>query len=263
MNKIIEKEKIDVSIFPEETRDLIQKVVCKAMDIFNKDLVAIYAMGSLGYGGYVTGWSDLDIDIIVNCSSQDDSITKYNLGKKLQNELITEEYDRLDIRTYNHNMLNLCNTPSEFGERSRAIMLIDSAKLIYGKDIRDEVNRPSRIELGKESLKLINWMLNKDDEWWINRDIDDVAAFLALPARFIYSVDTGKVAGKKLAFEYIFSNYVDKIPKDTYLWVVWAYSKRISEVIPEIKMNTEDAVYGMKLFFREAKEYIEKEVKII
>ncbi|GMQ55726.1 hypothetical protein AN1V17_01180 [Vallitalea sediminicola] len=260
---LIKKEKLqsETSRFPTETRELIQKVIKKAVETFKEDLIAIYAMGSLGYGGYVNGWSDLDIDIIVECSSKKDSQDKYKIGKIMQNELISEEYDRLDVRTYNHKMLNDCNTPSEFGERSRASMLVDSSKLIYGKDIRNEVNRPTNIQLGKESLDLIKWMLGQDDEWWDNRDIDDVAAFLALPARFIYSIDTGKVAGKKLAFEYIFENHQDKIPKDTYLWLMWAYCKRVSEKIPQIRMSAKDASSSIKLFLEEARKYIEKEVE--
>lgn len=254
------KFNIETSLFPEETRNLIQKVIERSIEVFKEDLISIYAMGSLGYGGYINGWSDLDIDVIVKCSSKEDSIEKYKIGKNLQNELITKEFDRLDIRTYNHEMLNNCNTPSEFGERSRATMLIDSAKLIYGRDIRNEVVRPTNIQLGKESLDLIGWMLNQNDKWWESRDIDDIAAFLALPPRFIYSIDTGKVAGKRLAFEYLFENHKDKIPEETYLWLMWAYSKRLFEKIPKINKTSVEASTSIKKFLQEAKNYIEKEL---
>lgn len=247
---------VEYNIFPNESIVVIDEVVDCALGIFGGDLISIYGMGSLGYGGYVPGWSDWDIDIIVQTTSEQDAIEKYKLGKKIEENLINKGYTRLDIRAYSYQDLNNNKTPSSFGQKSRALMLIDSAKLIYGDDVKQKIERPSKEEMIDESIELIEWMLNQEDDWWKNRPLDDLAAFIALPARFIYSADTGKVAGKKLALEYLLENHKELITQDAYLWVVWAYAKRVTHILADSNITMMSAINAIKELLNNAMNYL-------
>lgn len=256
LNKICE---VKNTIFPDESLDVISKVIIEAKDKFKSDLKSIYGMGSLGYGGYIDGWSDWDIDIILDTDGEEDSLNKYYVGKEIEKQLISNGYDRLDIRVYSVDDLNKRRTPLTFGQVSRAIMLIDSANLIYGEDIRVNINRPSKKEILDESIDLINWLLKKDEQWWQSRPLDDLAAFMTLPARFVTTVDQGEVVGKKEALEYLLTKREDLISPESYLWILWAYCKRLSINLSNVNFDKSELVKAIKKQIKEVLDYLLKE----
>ena len=148
-------------------------------------------------------------------------------GKKIEKEIQKNGYERIDIRTYNHIHLNQRKTILSFGQCSRAVMLIDSSRLIYGTDISNQVVRPSIQEMNKEAWSLCKTFFDKSEEYWEVLPWDDAAAFYALIARFIYSSKTGKVGGKKVAIEYFLENSMQIFPEECRSWFIWAYALRI------------------------------------
>ena len=217
---------VELSIFPQEGAVVIHRVVEEAKKVFGTKLIAIYGMGSLGYGGYVNGWSDLDIDIIVDCSYEEARELFYK-GKEIEKEIQKDGYDRIDIRTYNHIHLNERKTILSFGQCCRAVMLIDSSKLIYGTDISGQIIRPEIKEMNQEALGLCRIFFEKNEEYWDTLPWDDIAAFYALIARFIYTSKTGEVAGKRVAIEYLIENQIETFPEESRMWFVWAYALRL------------------------------------
>ena len=129
-------QELNYSIFPLEGAKYLDYLVERANEEFKDKILAIYGMGSLGYGGYVEGWSDFDIDIIVDNIGYDEREKYFKIGKEIEKEIVKKGFERIDIRTYSLTHLNERKTISPYGECSRASMLRDSAKLIYGKDIR-------------------------------------------------------------------------------------------------------------------------------
>ena len=219
-------QKMNYSILPLEGAKYIDYLVKRANEEFKDKLLAIYGMGSLGYGGYVEGWSDFDIDIIVDNIEYDEAETYLKIGKTIEKEIVELGFERIDIRVYSLTHLNERKTIAPYGECCRASMIIDSAKLIFGKDIRDKVMDRSIREFNIDSIKLSDRMSKRTKEDWEATPWDDIAAFFALNARFLYSKDFGKVAGKKLALEYFIDNYSSEYSENVLMWTVWALSCR-------------------------------------
>lgn len=255
--------KVKFSQFPEDGRGVIDYVVKRAKETFGDNLIAIYGMGSLGYGGYVDGWSDFDIDIIIN-TSYENARDMFYLGKQIEKEIQNKGFDRIDIRTYNHLQLNERKTILSFGQCSRAVMLIDSAKLIYGTDISEEVVRPDIREMNEEASSLCKTFFEKDENYWIDLPWDDCAAFYALIARFMYSSKTGKVAGKKQAIEYFVENHLGDFPDECKPWFVWAYALRLDPFAKNKLLQEsvkQQIVQALRTAFTVVDGLLEKEIR--
>ena len=221
-------QELNYSIFPLEGAKYLDYLVERANEEFKDKILAIYGMGSLGYGGYVEGWSDFDIDIIVDNIGYDEREKYFKIGKEIEKEIVKKGFERIDIRTYSLTHLNERKTISPYGECSRASMLRDSAKLIYGKDIRDKVLDRTIKDFNTDSIKLSDNMSKRTKEEWDNTPWDDIAAFFALNARFLYSKDIGKVAGKKVALEYFIDKYSKEYSNNVLMWTIWALACRNS-----------------------------------
>lgn len=208
---------------PEEGRETINSVVEVAKEVLVDELVSIYGMGSLGYGGYVNSWSDFDIDIILKDFTSIDFINSMNEIEKTINNM---GYERVDVKCYTIESLNNESLPYTYGTRNRAIMLCDSAKLLYGNDISILVNRPTIGSLRIEAINLVTSLLSKKKDWWLSRPVDDTAALLALPARLIFTCKTGKVTHKAEAIDYLMEHFEKEIPSNTWSWIIWSRSCR-------------------------------------
>lgn len=254
------KEEVNTSIFPLEGAKYLDILTNRAHEEFKDKLVAIYGMGSLGYGGYVEGWSDFDIDVIVENVTYDEAKEYFKIGKIIEKEIIKLGFERIDIRVYSIDHLNERKTILTYGQCSRASMLCDSAKLIYGSEIRNRVIKPSIPEMNNEAIGLLDIMNSRTDEEWEETPWDDIAAFYALNARFLYSKDKGKVAGKKLALEYFIDNYAKYYSEDVLVWTIWALACRNSYDCRYIqdKLHTK-AINNLKEAFNKTKEILIKE----
>ena len=220
-------EKVVCSVCPEEGVNYLEEAIKKIQDAFGSNLVAVYGLGSLGYGGYVNGWSDFDIDVLVD-TGHDEEQEVYAKGKEIENEIKELGFERIDIRVYNYEHLNERKTILTYGQCSRATMLCDSGVLLAGREVRDKIIRPSRSEQNEEAMKLLSHMLDNGDEWWNSRPWDDIAAHFALMGRFLYTADTGLIAGKQVALEYLLNKKKELYSKEELQWVMWALACRNS-----------------------------------
>ncbi|MBR6504166.1 MAG: Gfo/Idh/MocA family oxidoreductase [Clostridia bacterium] len=254
------KVEVNNSIFPIEGAEYLDILTNRVNEEFKEKLVAIYGMGSLGYGGYVEGWSDFDIDVIIENVSYDEAKEYFKIGKEIEKEIVNLGFERIDIRVYSIEHLNERKTILTYGQCSRASMLCDSAKLIYGKEIKHKVNKPSVQEMNKEAIGLLDIMNSRTDKEWDNTPWDDIAAFYALNARFLYSKDTGKVAGKKLALEYFIDNYSKYYSEDVLSWTIWALACRNYYDYRYIQDRLHSkAIKNLKESFIKTKEILVKE----
>lgn len=217
---------VAASICPVEGVLYQEEAIIRLQDCFGTSLKAIYGLGSLGYGGYVEGWSDFDIDVLVD-TDYDHAREVYQKGKAIEKEIQNKGFERIDIRVYNYEHLNARNTILTYGQCSRAIMLCDSAVLLAGEDIRGKIVRPTLEEQNREAVGLLEHMLANGDEWWNMLPWDDIAAHFALVARFLYTNDTGKVAGKQKALEYFIDRKADLFTDKELQWILWALACRL------------------------------------
>jgi predicted dehydrogenase len=214
------------SIFPVEFEMVVDRVLQELRILFNNKPFSVYGTGSLGYGGFVAKWSDFDIDVLAEFENIEESKIYYKLGKEIQEKLLLSGVERLDLRILGINQLNDKTTPSEFGQCSRILMLLDYAKIIYGRDVRNLLYRPNQQLVNEEACMLMIKLIANNDKWWFSCDWDDIAAFFALSARFIYTKDTGKVAGKRTAIEYLLEYHKHLISDEVFPWLSWALHLR-------------------------------------
>lgn len=246
------------SVCPDEGVSVLNKTIKLLIEEFGDRLIAIYGLGSLGYGGYVAGWSDFDIDVLIH-TNEFNHIDDFNRGKRVENIIQQNGYQRIDIRVYSPTMLNRRETILSYGQCSRALMLADSAVLFMGKDVRSNIERPTVIECDKEAISLISTMLNKDINWWIDLPWDDIAAHFALVARFLYTHDTGKVAGKQMALEYLLNNWAYAFSDSEMQWFLWALACRVGYNPFYIQAKLHDkAVNSLKSMLNKVRNILEK-----
>lgn len=231
---------VNESVCPYEGTKYLNAAIDLLIEEFGNRVIAVYGLGSLGYGGYVEGWSDFDIDVIVH-TDYEQARDDYRAGKAIEKKVKESGFDRIDIRVYDYQHLNVRKTILEYGQCSRATMLCDSAVLLMGKDIRKELIRPTLEEQNREGLYLLEHMLDFGDQWWNNLPWDDIAAHFALTSRFLYTKDTGRVAGKQMALEYALNTYADKFDNEQLQWLLWALSMRTNYhpmMIQDVLHNT-------------------------
>jgi hypothetical protein len=196
---------------------------------------ALFGMGSLGYGNYVPGWSDLDLDIVLI----DDGLGSVaELCTDVNGALHTGGYTDVDVKCFR--LEDFCKPGMQllYGLANRRVMLVDSAVHLYGPDIRPLVRRPSIDELREESRKVADGLADMPDEWWATRPIDDLAAILALPARLLYTATTGTVVDKTTSLEALLTS--KQIEPRFWPWLSWALACRFSPAVRQIPVVAAD-----------------------
>lgn len=249
------------SICPKEGISYLEESIDLLQEAFANRIIAIYGLGSLGYGGYVEGWSDFDIDVIIE-SEYITAKRDYEIGKQIEQKIKKNGFERIDIRVYDYKHLNARKTVLTYGQCSRATMLCDSAILLAGQDIRSHLLRPTKEEQNREAYDLLSHMLQNPMEWWEKLPWDDIAAHFALVARFLYTRGTGKVAGKQIALEYLIANFPIQFSHKELQWVLWALSCRMKYhpmLIQDCLHN--DAICVLRHMFEITREILRKEVE--
>jgi hypothetical protein len=214
----------------------VEATIKIALQHLGERLRAIYAMGSLGYGGYVPGWSDIDLDLVVDDLGES-AKTLLSKGLQVRDAIHNIGYTAVDVKCYTTTILNGASTNYEYGIANRAVMMLDSAKLIYGVDVRSEVNRPEIATLCAEAVTVAHGLFGQPNSWWISRPLDDVAALLALPGRLLVTCETGQVVGKMPALKLLLQEHADSVPITTWPWLVWALAARSIPLIRDMPLS--------------------------
>lgn len=218
---------------PQEAFDSIREAVRVACERLGTRLRSIYGVGSLGYGNFAPGWSDIDIDLVVHDSGPELSTAEdlLNIGYNIRDAIYGAGFASVDIKCYSLAVLNDPNTVYEYGIANRAVMLIDSARCLWGDDIRPFVERPSLHRLIKESRHVLHGLLARPDDWWNSLPLDDMAALLALPGRLLETAASGRVVSKVEALETLLTRRGGEIPAAAWPWCVWALGCRSIPVL--------------------------------
>jgi hypothetical protein len=184
---------------------------------------SLFGMGSLGYGNYVPGWSDLDLDIVV----ADDAVAPADaLADRVNDALHASGYADVDVKCFRLKDLREPGLELLYGLANRRVMLADSAVHLHGPDIRPLVPRPGIDELRRECLSVAAGLAEMPDQWWATRPVDDLAAIVALPARLLYTATTGRVVDKTTALEALLSS--KQVEARFWAWLSWALACRFS-----------------------------------
>jgi predicted dehydrogenase len=255
-------ESVTTSLCPSEGVLYMERAIQRLQDTFQERLIAIYGLGSIGYGGYVDGWSDFDLDVLIE-TTYENARSDYETGKMIEKEIQQLGFERFDIRVYDIDHLNARKTILTFGQCSRACMLCDTAILLAGRDVRPTINRPSRDELSKEAIGLLQSILEKQDDWWESLPWEDIAAHFSLAARFLYTQITGQIAGKQKALEYFIEKKAPLFSNDILRWVLWALSCRLYYhplLIRDVLHN--EAVHALRGLFSKTLDILESEAII-
>jgi predicted dehydrogenase len=191
---------------------------------------SIMAMGSLGYGGYVPGWSDCDIDVVLEEGFGADP----DLASRLMKNIHGLGFPEVDIRCYRISELNLRSAPFPLGCVNRALMLKHSARVIAGEHPAAEVDEPSSTEVWLESLRVLDHLCGHPPEWWTSLPLDDVAAYIALPGRLLYTLKSGRVANKLFGLQELVLLARDFDDLDIRSAILWSLTCRYHPAAREV-----------------------------
>jgi hypothetical protein len=189
---------------------------------------SLYALGSLGYGNYVPGWSDIDLDVIITSPVEESRLDLVRLGESLTSRVHDSGHLDVDVKCFHLDELGAAPTSTLYGVANRQIMLLDSAVHLHGTDIRHIVPRPTHKALREEAERIATDLSGMDGTWWETRPLDDLAALLALPARLLHTARTGEVVDKRTALENLLQQHSTDLPAECWAWSSWALACRFS-----------------------------------
>ena len=202
--------------------EAVRASAAAAREHLGSRLRAVYAVGSLGYGGFVPGWSDVDVDLVVEPTSPEDERANAVTAVLVRDQLHAEGFTYVDVKCYSPRVLELAPEVYEYGIRNRLVMLRESGQLVEGTPIRDQVPDPGIAALRREGVEVARRMTGRGDDWWHSRPIDDLAALFALPMRLVITSETGSVVGKLPALQRTLEEWDAAWPAAAWPWVAWA-----------------------------------------
>ncbi len=214
--------------------DRAREATARIREIIGGSGWSLYGMGSLGYGNYVPGWSDLDLDVVVD----GDLGPVDALAERVNDALHGDGYGAVDVKCFRLQDLREPGLELLYGIANRRVMLLDSAVHLFGPDIRALVPRPSPGELREECRRVAGGLAGMPDDWWATRPIDDLAAILALPLRLLHTAATGAVVDKTTALEAALSS--DQVEPRHWPWLSWALACRYSPAVRKLPAAAAD-----------------------
>ncbi|MGM7693067.1 nucleotidyltransferase domain-containing protein [Staphylococcus saprophyticus] len=130
------------------SENVTKKVVESIVDRLGTDIISIYGMGSIGYGGFVPNWSDYDIDVIIKESNSENFI---KIMDDIEESLEKNGYVDIDVKCYKLSQLNgEAESIYTYGLTNRLIMISNSAKLLYGEDITEKLTIANKKKIKKK-----------------------------------------------------------------------------------------------------------------
>lgn len=138
--------------------DAVNKLVDVIIDKFEDKIVAIYAGGSFARGDFVPGRSDIDIYVVARENY------KGQLQKSLDEEarkIETKYFD--DLRCILDEVLGVSVTTLEEIQNGQSFLgsgfeyhnFIKTGRLLYGKDIKDHIPKPTREQEKKSAQRML------------------------------------------------------------------------------------------------------------
>jgi len=240
---------------------VLQHTIEVAKQIFNSRLLATYALGSLAHGGFSTLVSDVDIAIIIEDPITTNDITKiHSIEESIKISAIPLA-ERLSIFWGSLTSLEGNDDIGRFPPLDK-LDLIENGRLLSGKEIRDALSIPTKMELIVMGARFALQMLNTPE---INNEITQptllseksirhLTKIILFPVRFLYTSLTGKIGHNRDAVEFYLTNNQGKKAK----LVEAAFNWRSKQ--PECKFETAQLMDEVlvELYIQFIDEYREK-----
>jgi hypothetical protein len=193
---------------PVETM-ILQSVVEVAQRILGERLEAVYAIGSLGHGGFVEAVSDVDIAVVVDRLSTGDGDLGARMlaGAEAQRMPLAErvsvfwsDWQQLEGGTYGS---------GRFPAPDR-VDLAASGRLLVGRDQRHRIATPSTEDLVLDAASfattrllgadLLRKLGNPEEVW--REGVRTATKLVLFPIRFLYTAECGRVGSNEDAADW-------------------------------------------------------------
>jgi hypothetical protein len=195
-----------------EVDDLLGYLVDRTAEIFAERVSAIYITGSLSYGDFIPGRSDIDGFLFFEGALSGDDLRDY----KRMIEAVEKMYPAYAGKILDHPVGTSTLADRSALEKTLGSVnltsLIQSGKLIYGRDIFMAVKPPTRWELDTYmACDVANILSRRPDRipCAVEQDSSSRALYcndpglliqwLIYPARVLYTMKTGRIGSKKTA----------------------------------------------------------------
>ena len=224
---------------------LVQDIAQLSSSTFKDRCVAVYVMGSLARGGFSEVASDIDLGIILEgpLSPQDESAVDQVLSRTLERN--TAVTNRVSIFWGSVDSINGVEDAGRYPPFDR-LDLVDHAVLVSGRDIKDQLSRPSKKELEISSAEFALDSLDSDQiiealhncELMASKGTVSVTKAVLFPARFIYLEKTGEIASNEAAYRYYvdrFSGQDVELVRQAYHWRMNALPDSLDEVVERLE----------------------------
>ncbi len=196
----------------QDVDDLLGDLVDATEARFNGRVSAVYITGSLAYGDFIPARSDIDgFCFFDGCASGDDLSLYRKMIFDLERMYPVYEGKILDPPVNTSCLEDRRSADQSLGPVNLT-SLIQSGKLIYGREILMSVKPPTRWELDTHMAKDVANILTKSPEkipCAVEGGAEAIANFLArsdelidwllYPARVLYTMKTGRIGSKRTA----------------------------------------------------------------
>ena len=188
---------------------ILQKTLKLGQSFFKDKLVACYALGSLAHGGFCPLVSDVDIGIIVD----DQNVHEIILA--IQNEIKETGLplsDRLSIFCGSVNSLQ--NDDGGRFPTLDQLDLIENGRLLFGKDIRPFLSKPTQQDLIITGARFaLDYLATpekindiKNPELIYDKGARHLTKMVLFPVRFLYTAQTEKMGHNEDAVNFYLKN---------------------------------------------------------
>ncbi|MDP1574312.1 MAG: hypothetical protein Q8L78_05225 [Coxiellaceae bacterium] len=184
---------------------ILQETLEFARSCFKEKLIACYALGSLAHGGFCPLVSDVDIAIIIDDQNVQDVISVIQNKVKETGLSLSE---RLSIFWGSVNSLQN-NNGGRFPALDK-LDLIENGRLLFGKDIRSFLPKPTQLDLIITGAQFaLDYLATpekindiKNPELLFSRGVRHLTKMVLFPVRFLYTAKTGKMGHNEDAVNY-------------------------------------------------------------
>jgi len=188
---------------PVETT-ILQSVVEVAQRILGERLEAIYAIGSLGHGGFLEAVSDVDIAVIVDRLSPGDR----DLGERIRAGAEAQRMplaERLSVFWSDWRQLEGGTYGAGRFPAADRVDLVAAGRLLVGRDQRSRIATPSTEELLLDAASFATTRLLGGDllrklrnpQEALGEGARATTKLVLFPVRFIYTADCGRVGSNE------------------------------------------------------------------
>lgn len=192
-------------------------------ELLGDSLRSVYAMGSIAFGSYENGWSDIDIDLILHERCDDAQLEI--LSRQVGAAVAAAGHSEIDLK-YCRALSLAVPGGVEFGAMSHATLIHQTAKRLWGEDLRTVVPEPNLQHKRTDNALTAVRFLQRSPVWWSTCSLHNIASLLTFPARMLLNSATGELQGKTAALDYFLTTYSAQLPARCWPWVVWARAVR-------------------------------------